>query len=557
MPFLVHNILIGLEESEEAVLAAAAKRLRVPRDAIRSYAIVQRSLDARRNRPRFCYQIEIGLDEPIPLQRKRLKHLGRNEAVWIESKDPVVPQAGRNPLPERPVIIGFGPAGMFAALRLAEFGYKPLVLERGRDVRRRHRDVLQKFYREGIFDESSNLLFGEGGAGTYSDGKLYTRVRDPLCRVVLETFYQFGADPDILINSRPHIGSDRLPTICMKIRRHIEGLGGEIRFGCRVEDIKIEDGTLTALCLACSEPAATHEWLAVGPVILAVGHSARDTIRMLHGRGVPIVPKPFQIGVRIEHPQTMVDGWQYGSAAGHRRLGPAEYHLIAKGAGGERGNVFSFCMCPGGMILPSNESAGLIATNGASNARRSAPFANSGLVITVDPAALGPLPAGGSQDSSKGASVALRAMAFQEQWERLAFEATGQTYRVPAQRASDFLADRKSDGVLETSYPLGGQWVDLREIVPRFVHTAVKRALSILDAQLPGFAGSEGLVTAPETRASAPFRIVRDPATRESVGASNLYPAGEGAGYAGGIVSAAADGIKTADVIIARYAPLR
>ncbi len=557
MPFLVRNIRIGLDEPEDAVVAAAARRLHVPLSAVRSYAIVQRSLDARKRRPHFCYQVEVGLDEPVSLQRKRFDRLRPGEVAWIEAQAPLAPRTGRDPLPEPPMIIGFGPAGMFAALHLAEFGYKPIVFERGRDMRRRHRDVIQKFYREGHFNESSNLLFGEGGAGTYSDGKLYTRVHDPLCRIVLETLYRHGADPDILINSRPHIGSDRLGTICMRIRQRIEGLGGQVRFDSRIDDVRIEDGTLTAVHVIRTEPTPTSDWLPSGPVILAVGHSARDTIRMLHRRGVSLVPKPFQIGVRIEHPQVIVDRWQYGAAAGHCRLGPAEYHLVAKEAGGKYGDVFSFCMCPGGMILPTIESAGLIATNGASDARRSGPFANSGLVLTVDPADLEPLPTQESYEGPNEAKAALRAIDFQEHWERLAFEATRRSYRVPLQRASDFLADRKSDGKIETSYPLGGQWVDVRTVIPAFVESALKRALPILNARLPGFSGSEGIITAPETRASSPFRVVRDPASREAVRAANLYPVGEGAGYAGGIISSAADGIKSAEVIMARYAPSR
>jgi hypothetical protein len=256
---------------------------------------------------------------------------------------------------------------------------------------------------------------------------------------------------------------------------------------------------------------------------------------------VRIESKPFQIGVRIEHPQEVVDRWQYGAAAGHRRLGPAEYHLVAKQAAGEHGDVFSFCMCPGGMILPANESAGLIATNGASGSRRSSGFANSGLVITLDPEALGLGP--------------IEGLDYQERWERLAFRATGESYRLPVQRASDFLGNRASDGQIETSYPLGGEWAEISALIPDVVGHAIRRALPILAEKFCGFAGEEGIVAAPETRASAPFRMIRDPTTRQAVNTANLYPVGEGAGYAGGIVSAAIDGVKTADAIIRYYAP--
>lgn len=538
MPLLLRNVNLNLDESETELPARAAKRLRIPEAAIRSYAIASRSLDARRGQVRFCYQLEIALDETPTREQAILKRQRPGTAAWLESKRNPFPTQGTTPLPERPVIIGFGPGGIFAALRLAEMGYRPIVLERGREVRRRHRDIMQRYYRERDFDPSSNLLFGEGGAGTYSDGKLYTRVHDPLCRYVLEVFYQHGADPDILIDSRPHIGSDRLPTICTRIRQRIAALGGEVHFEAPLDDLQIEDGAVKAIRIGAGSETS---WINVGPVILAIGHSARDTLRTLAARGVHLDAKPFQIGVRIEHPQALVDGWQYGAAAGHERLAAAEYHLVAKGAASQRGDMFSFCMCPGGEILPTNESAGLIATNGASRANRSGPFANAGLVITMDPVAMG--------------LTALEAVAWQEKWERLAYEATKGTYAVPCQRAIDFLGERASDGTIATSFPLGGQWHDLRAILPREVSDALGRALPTLDRKMPGFAGDEAIITAPETRASAPVRIVRDTDSRCAVGVGNLYPVGEGAGYAGGIVSAAIDGIRSADAIVTRFAP--
>lgn len=549
MPILVRNLRLGLDTPDEHLLQVVAKRLGVPVDAIRTYAIVRRSLDARRKDDiHFSYQVELDLDEPHDVQRRRLERLATPDAVWLEPQAAEVPKCGGHDLPERPIIIGFGPAGMFAALRLAQRGYKPIILERGREVRRRHRDILERYYVQGDFDPSSNLLFGEGGAGTYSDGKLYTRINDPLCRTVLETYYQHGGDPDILVDSRPHIGSDRLPTVCTRIREKIESLGGEIRFECHVDDIRIADGRLESIHLAGDGSRGGGSWMRVGPTVLAIGHSARDTIRMLHGRDVSIGAKPFQIGVRIEHPQAMVDKWQYGAAAGHQRLAAAEYHAVAKRAAGAQGDVFSFCMCPGGMILPTNESPGLVATNGASRSGRSGPFANSGLVISVDPTTL---------DLGGNTNAALAGLAFLERWERLAFQATEESYRVPAQRAADFLRGRLSDGQLETSYPLGGQWADIASLVPKQVTAALKRALPMLARKFPGFAGNDGLITGPETRASSPVRILRDPTTRQAVATQNLYPVGEGSGYAGGIVSAAVDGIKTADVIIRHYAPPR
>ena len=543
MPILVRNVTLGLDEPESGLIQRVAQRLRVPVTAIRSYAIVRRSLDARKKDIRFSHHLEVALDESVHKERARFKRLDAKDAAWIEPAPSPKPSFGKETLSERPLVIGFGPAGMFAALRLAELGYQPIVVERGREVRLRHRDIMQRYYREREFDSSSNLLFGEGGAGTYSDGKLYTRISDPLCRYVLETYYRHGADPQILIDARPHIGSDRLPNICSRIRRKIESLGGEIRFESRVDEFRVEEGSKADAGPGLQAVRIKGEWLAAGPTLLAIGHSARDTIQMLADRGVAIESKPFQIGVRIEHPQAMVDRWQYGAAAHHQRLGPAEYHVVAKKAAGEHGDVFSFCMCPGGMILPANESPGIIVTNGASRATRSSPFANSGLVISLHPAALG--------------LTALEGIAYQKRWERRAFELTGRTYRVPAQRASDFLARRKLSGTLETSFPLGGQWSDIRSTTPESVAKAIKRALPMLEAKFPGFASDEGIITAPETRASSPVRVLRDPNTRQAIRTGNLYPVGEGAGYAGGIVSAAIDGIKSADMIIQQYAPPR
>ena len=549
MPILVRNIRLGLDELEDALRDAVAKRLRVPVEAIRAYAVVRRALDARKQDDlHFSYQVELDLDESHKAQRERLKKLRSQEAVWLERQAVPIPECGTTPLPARPVVIGFGPGGMFAALRLAELGYRPIVLERGRDVRRRHRDVLHRFYREGDFDPTSNLLFGEGGAGTYSDGKLYTRINDPLCRSVLESLYHHGADPEILIDTRPHIGSDCLPTICTRIRGTIESLGGEVRFECQIDDIRVEDRTLTAIHATGERASVGGEWMAAGPVVLAVGHSARDTIRMLHRRGVQVDAKPFQIGVRIEHPQAMVNRWQYGAAAGHQRLAAAEYHVVAKQAAGPSGDVFSFCMCPGGTILPTNESPGLIATNGASRSSRSSPFANSGLVMTFDPSSLA---------TTGGENPALAALAYLQRFESGAYDATGRSYRVPVQRASDYLGGKESDGKLDTSYPLGGQWCAIGGLIPEALDAALRRALPTLERKFPGFAGDDGLITVPETRASSPVRLTRDAASRQAVGVASLYPVGEGAGYAGGIISAAVDGMKSADAIIKHYAPPR
>ncbi len=539
MPILVRGLTLGLDEPEDLLRERAAKRLRLPVGDIRLWAIVRRSLDARRHdRLSFTYNIELALAGPRKHEANLVRRLRRKDVTLLEPDEPPVLMPGHEPMPGRPIVVGFGPSGMFAGLLLANLGYRPLIIDRGADVSTRSRDVTVDFYRHRQFNPESNLLYGEGGAGTYSDGKLYTRVNDRRVRPILETFYHHGADPDVLIAGKPHIGSDRLPGICKRIRKHINALGGEVRFGARLDDVVIRDGALSAIVVA-------GETIRCGPVILAVGHSARDTLRMLARRGVAFEPKPFQLGVRIEHPQSMVDRWQYGPHAGHGRLPPADYQLVARGAAGDRGDMFSFCMCPGGMILPTNESPGEIATNGASRSRRDSPFANSGLVITLDPPEIHP----------EARTDPLAAFDFLERLERIAFELTGETYRVPAQRASDFVNGRNSDGTLETSCPLGNQWTDLRRILPVAVADAITRGVRQLDRRLPGFAGPDALITAPESRASSPVRMTRDRQTRQSVSAGNLYPVGEGAGYAGGIISAAIDGIKTAELLISRYTP--
>jgi len=539
MPIVLRGLTLELDEPESLLRERAARRLRVPPEDIRHWAVVRRSIDAReKGHIRLVYAVEAALSGPPSRERQIVRRLHRPDVVVAEPQPPPTPTPGTEPLPERPLVVGFGPAGMFAAWMLACWGYRPVVLERGADVTTRHRDILLDYYRRGVFHPESNLLFGEGGAGAYSDGKLYTRVRDPRNQVVLETLVRHGADPAILIDAHPHVGSDKLPGICRRIRLHIESLGGQVRFGARLDDVSIRDGRLTAVCV-------NGETIRCGPVILAVGHSARDTLRMLARRGVGFQIRPFQMGARIEHPQSMVDRWQYGALCGHARLPPAEYSLVARGAAGAGKDLFSFCMCPGGMILPTHESPGLIATNGASRSGRRGPFANAGLVVTLDPGEVYP----------PSQSDPLAAFDFIEAVERTAFRATGESGQVPAQRASDFLAGRASDGALQTTFPLGGRWADLRAILPPVVADALARGLRQLDAMMPGFAGPQAILTAPESRASGPVRIPRDSVTRQACSVAGLYPVGEGAGYAGGIVSAACDGLKTAEALIARYAP--
>ncbi len=535
MPIYVRDIKLDLDEPEDKLVDRVAARLKVPPSAIRAYAVVRRSLDARkRGAINFVHCLEVALDDSIANEKRLIERLHRTDVSLLTTSPVSDPIPGDIPMRHRPIVVGFGPAGMFAGWQLARLGYRPIILERGQPVQVRHKDIIQKFYRQGVFNSESNLLFGEGGAGTYSDGKLYTRVNDPYVRVVLQTLYEHGANPDILIEGKPHIGSDRLPNICMRMRQHIEAMGGEVRFGARVDDLVIDDqGRVLGL-------EVNGQTLQTDHVLLGIGHSARDTLRMLFRRGVEMVAKPFQLGVRIEHPQSLVDRWQYGKYAGHDRLPPAHYQAVAKKAGGSSCDLFTFCMCPGGVILPSNEAPHLIVTNGASRASRSGPFANSGLVITIAPEEFDCDP--------------LRGLAYQQKWESLAFEATGRSYAVPAQRAKDYMRGQMSDGRLETSYPLGGQWADIGRLLPQHFAKSLARGLRMLDERMPGFAGDDATITAPETRASAPVRTVRDSQTRQSRSIKGLYPMGEGAGYAGGIISAAIDGLKTADQIIRRSA---
>jgi uncharacterized protein len=537
MPILIRNIPLGLDEPEDRLLERACRRLRMPTRTIRKWEIVRRSLDARdKEEIQFVYNVVVVLADGPQRETGLVDRLGRQDVAMVSSAQPVDLPPGTAPLLAPPVVIGLGPAGMFAALTLAKQGYAPIVLERGQPVPQRNIDVFDAFYTQGQFDPESNLLYGEGGAGTYSDGKLYSRIHDPLTQDVYDALVGAGAGEDIRIEGKPHIGSDRLPGICVKIRQAILEHGGQVHFGCRVSDF-VRDGTNRVTRVALAD-GRTFE---AGAVILGTGHSARDVYAILHRLGIALAAKPFQMGVRIQHPQEMVNHWQYGTLAGHPKLPPADYHLNAKGAGGAFGDVYSFCMCPGGQILPANEAAGLIVTNGASPSGRSGAYANSGLVVTLQPQQFGEHPLAGIE--------------FQQKWEKAAYAIAG-NYRVPAQRATDFLSGRVGTDPLHVDHPIGGTPTDLHALLPKDLAQAIGKALEMLNRRLRGFAGPEAILTAPETRASSPVRIVRDTATRASPSCENLYPVGEGAGYAGGIVSAAVDGIKAAGAIIQHYKPL-
>jgi uncharacterized FAD-dependent dehydrogenase len=530
MPVRLSNLRLGLEEPETELPGQVARLLRVPAGAVRHWRILRKSLDTRNKESlAFVYTVAVSLadDEAQIVRRAR----GREVRIETYQEPPfVLPPPGDRPLEHRPVVVGSGPAGLAAAYFLAEQGYRPLVLERGRAVRERIHNV-HAFDSGGPLDPESNYLFGEGGAGTFSDGKLTCRGTGPDVRRVLELLAESKGKPSILYEYRPHLGSNRLPAVVKALRRKIESLGGEVRFSCRVEDLDLTASWLRGL-------STSSGYVPASVVLLATGHSARDTLRMLVKRGVPMVPKPFQMGVRIEQPQEAVNRVQYGPTHLEQKLGAADYALVARG----RFNLFTFCMCAGGHIIPSVSEPGYFSTNGMSLSQRASPFANSGLMITVEPEHFG------------GEGV-LAGLSLQEIYERRAFENGRGQYLCPIQRADDFLAQRATADLPACSYSRGLVAASIAELVPPLIREALYRGLPIMDRRWQGRFLNQATLVGPEARGSSPVRILRDEVSRECPGITGLYPVGEGAGYAGGIVSAAVDGLRSAKAVIARYAP--
>jgi uncharacterized FAD-dependent dehydrogenase len=529
MPIRVSNLRVGLDEPIDELPGRLAGVLGVPAGQF-EWRILRKSLDTRdKHDIHFVYNAEVRLpeDEGRVVDRAR----GRQRATVELFDEPpfALPEPGDRPLPHRPVVVGSGPGGLAAAYFLAERGYAPLVLERGRRVSDRIRDV-KAFDGGGPFDPRSNYLFGEGGAGTFSDGKLTSRGTGPDVHRVLELFAECKGKPSILYEHRPHLGSNRLPAVVKALRQRIEAMGGEVRFETLVEDIDLRDGRLAGLMTSAG-------YVPAEVAVLAIGHSARDTYAVLARRGVPMEQKPFQMGVRVEHPQELVNRVQYGRDRLEEKLGNADYALVARG----EHDLFTFCMCAGGYIIPSVSREGYFCTNGMSLSRRDSYYANSGLVVTVPPEAF-------------GGSDVLAGVRLQEVYERKAFEVGRGEYLCPVQRATDFLAGRRSDSPPATSYPRGVVSVDLTELLPPMVAAAVRHGLPVMDRRWRGRFLPEAALAGPEARGSAPVRIVRDPATRMSPGVEGLFPVGEGAGYAGGIVSAAVDGLRSARAVIAAYA---
>jgi uncharacterized FAD-dependent dehydrogenase len=534
MPIRVSDIRLSLDEPEAVLPEHLARALDVPPDTIQSWRILRKSLDARdKDALQFVYAALVTLPEHEAEIVAHLRNTTHPTArIDLYHEPPFeMPSPGSQPLAERPVVIGSGPGGLAAAYFLAEQGYRPLLLERGKAVRERIHDV-RAFDEGGPHNPESNYLFGEGGAGTFSDGKLTCRNSGPDVRRILQLFADHKGKPSILYESRPHLGSNRLPAVVKALRQAIEARGGEVRFSCRVEDLDINDGRLRGLVTSSGYVPATV-------AVLAIGHSARDTYEMLVRRGVPLVHKPFQMGVRVEHPQETVNRVQYGPARLEERLGSADYTLVAHG----RYDLFSFCMCAGGFVMPSVSQPGYFCTNGMSLSRRDSPFANSGLVVTVPAEAF-------------GGSDVLAGVRLQQFYEGKAFELGRGEYLCPIQRAGDFLAERRTRQLPPSSYPRGLVLARIAEVIPPLIVDAVRHGLPILDRRWHGRFLPEATLVGPEARGSAPVRIVRDETSRQTPGIEGLYPVGEGAGYAGGIVSAAVDGLRSAKSIVGKYAPL-
>ncbi|MBM4204539.1 MAG: hypothetical protein FJ194_10380 [Gammaproteobacteria bacterium] len=530
----IQQLYLPLHDQEdippEVLRRAVHQRLRIAAEDLLGFTVFKRSPDARRKQAglSFAYIIDAEVrDEAKVLARfDNDPHVGPSPDMQYRP-----PQVAPREVKERPVVIGFGPAGLFCALILAQQGYKPIVLERGRDVRRRTRDTWG-LWRQKVLQPESNVQFGEGGAGLFSDGKLYSQVRDPKFygRKVMQEFVNAGAPPEILWVNRPHIGTFRLTGVVAAMRARIEELGGEVRFEHRVTDLFIESGQLAGVGLEDGDVLQTHH------VVLALGHSSRDTFRMLEQRGVFMESKPFSIGFRIEHPQSMIDQVRLGRFAGHPALGASDYRLVYHARNGR--SVYSFCMCPGGTVVAATSEPGRVVTNGMSQYSRNERNANAGIVVGIDP-----------ETDYPGGPLA--GVALQEHLESRAFVLGGSDYYAPAQLVGDFIRGQNSNnfGEVLPSYKPGVRLGDLADALPAFAIEAIREALPAFGKQIRGFDRDDAVLTGVEARTSSPLRITRDPETMQSVNVRGLFPCGEGAGYAGGILSAGIDGIRIAEAV--------
>jgi len=523
----ITELKLPLDHPESAIKTAILNRLGIGAEELITYTVFRQGHDARK---RDAISLVYTLDVETKNEHAILTHLKNDPHISLtpDTTYHFVTRAPDN-MTERPVVIGTGPCGLFAGLILAQMGFRPIILERGKEVRERTKDTFG-LWRKGIFNPESNVQFGEGGAGTFSDGKLYTQIKDPhhYGRKVLTEFVKAGAPAEILHVSKPHIGTFKLVSMVEQIRATIESLGGEIRFQSRVDAIDIDNGQVRGVILAGGETIRSNH------VVLAVGHSARDTFKMLYERGVYIEAKAFSIGFRIEHPQSLIDRCRFGNHAGHPLLGAADYKLVHHCRNGR--SVYSFCMCPGGTVVAATSEAGHVVTNGMSQYSRNERNANSGIVVGVTP------------DDYPGHPLA--GIDFQRKLEANAFKLGGETYQAPGQLVGDFLSNRPSSafGSVLPSYTPGVHLGDLSTALPDYAIEAIRVALPAFDKKIKGFAMNDAVLTGVETRTSSPIRIKRN-AHYQSINTRGLYPAGEGAGYAGGILSAAVDGIKVAEAL--------
>lgn len=527
----ITNVRLPLSYTEEMLYQMVADALKIMPNQLRTAALVRRAVDARKD-VCFIATVDVTMDnEKQILAALHRKGKGKN---ITEVQPYCMPNYPKCVCKIRPVVVGCGPAGLFAAYVLAQAGTAPILLERGKNVQDRM-EALENYHKTGLLDPECNLQFGEGGAGTFSDGKLNTGTKDPRIRQVLQTFTACGAPDEILWQAKPHIGTDKLAVCIPTLRKKIESLGGEVRFGAKCTEIHKEKDVLRGITYV--QNGIAHD-LQTDAVILAIGHSARDVFTTLHAMQLPMEQKAFSVGVRIEHLQADIDRFCYGKAAGHPALEAASYKLAVHLPGGR--GVYSFCMCPGGTVQAAASEPNTVVTNGMSRFAHDERNANSALLVGITPA------------DFEGDSP-LAGMALQRKIEQAAYRAGGATGAAPVILAEDFIQHQISTGFGKVlpSYPLGTTFAALEETLPHFVCDALREALPLLDRQLHGFYQPDAVLTAPETRSSSPVRLLRDPLTLQSLGLKGLYPCGEGAGYAGGIVSAAVDGIKCAEQLLA------
>lgn len=530
------NIKLGLNKAadwdteNQALRNLISSKLKITEKELTDYQIFKKSIDARKkDEIVYVYTVDVHVDNEEQILEK---YSSKGITLTPDLSYKCV-QLGTEKLSQRPVIIGMGPAGLFAGLILARNGYRPIILERGEDVETRTAKI-NIFWNNSLLDPESNVQFGEGGAGTFSDGKLTTLINDRRCRIVLEDFIKAGAPQEILYTSKPHIGTDLLKSVVKNIRQEIIANGGEVRFKAKVTDFVIKDNKLNAVIINDKED------IPCSIAFLAIGHSARDTFQVLHNKGIVMNQKPFSIGVRIEHPQDIINKAQYGNSAGYPRLGAADYKLSYHSSKGR--SAYTFCMCPGGYVVAAASEEHRIVTNGMSEYKRDGANANSAVLIGVAPADFNsPHPLAGVE--------------FQRKWERLAYLLGGENYKAPAQLTGDFLADRTSSqwGRVIPTYKPGVTFAELKKCLPDYVTETLKEAIPYFNTKIKGFAMPDSILTGVETRSSSPVRINRDEDHLSNI--QGLYPVGEGAGYAGGIMSSAVDGLKTAEKVMEKYAP--